>query len=153
MRAMSLPRFAMPLLATLVLGITRAGAAPPPTNIDTAIAEANAMVKLGIPTQVIDAWLLRQVKGADDGRTATSPITVQTPPPSWDVYAAAAWTRQERGATGSDELQRENVYTRTRLGSSSADQDLSHATSGQAVEIDQGRAQASNVLPAQAVAH
>jgi hypothetical protein len=152
-KQMSILRHAMPCLATLVLGIAQASAAPPQTNIDTAIAEANAMVKLGIPTQVIDAWLLRQVKGAGTSRTATSAVTVQTPPPSWDVYAAAAWTRQERGATGSDELQRENVYTRTRLGLSSADQDLPHVTSGQALEIDQGRAQASNTLPARAAAH
>jgi hypothetical protein len=143
----------MPCLVTLVLGIASASAASPPTNVDTAIAEANAMVKLGIPTQVIDAWLLRQVKEAGTSRTATSAVTVKTPPPSWDVYATAAWTRQERGATGSDELQRENVYTRTRLGLSSADQDLPHATSGQALEIDQGRAQASNVLSAQTAAH
>ena len=150
---MPILRPAMPCLATLVLGIAPASAAPPPTYVDTAIAEANAMVKLGIPTQVIDAWLLRQVKGAGTSRTATSAATVQTPPPSWDVYAAAAWKQQQRGATGSDELQRENVYTRTRLGLSSADQDLPHATSGQALEIDQGRAQASNAIPAPAGAH
>lgn len=150
---MSILRYAMPCLATLVLGTAQAATAPSQTNVDTAIAEANAMVKLGIPTQVIDAWLLRQVKGAGTSRTATSTVTVQTPPPSWDVYAAAAWTRQERSATGSDELQRENVYTRTRLGLSSADQDLHHVTSGQALEIDQGRTQASNVLPAQTAAH
>ncbi len=149
---MSILRHAMLCLATLVLGIAQASAAPPQTNIDTAITEANAMVKLGIPTQVIDAWLLRQVKGAGTSGTAAT-VTVQTPPPSWDVYAAAAWKRQERRATGSDELQRENVYARTRLGLSSTDQDLPHATSGQALEIDQGRAQASNVLPAQAAAH
>ena len=150
---MSILRYAMPCLATLVLGTAQAATAPSQTNVDTAIAEANAMVKLGIPTQVIDAWLLRQVKGAGTSRTATSTVTVQTPPPSWDVYAAAAWTRQERSATGSDELQRENVYTRTRLGLSSADQDLPHVTSGQALEIDQGRAQASNAIPAPAGAH
>lgn len=150
---MSILRHAMPCLATLVLGIAQASAASPQANIDTAITEANAMVKLGIPTQVIDAWLLRQVKGANTTGTAPSAVTVQTPPPSWDVYAAAAWKQQQRGATGSDELQRENVYTRTRLGLSSADQDLPHATSGQAGEIDQGRTQASNVLPAQAAAH
>src|SRR6185437_11029654 len=144
---MSILHHAIPCLATLVLGIAPANAASPPTNIDTAIAEANAMVKLGMPTQVIDAWLLRQAKGADSSRTATSTVTVQTPPPSWDVYAVAAWTRQERGATGSDQLQRENVYTRTRLGLRSADQDLPHATSGQALEIDQGRTQATNALP------
>lgn len=143
----------LPFLATLVLGIPAAGAAPIRTDVNTVLAEANAMVKLGIPTQVIDTWLLQQIKGTGNPPTEASGVTMQTPPPTWDVYAAAAWKQQENDVTGSDQLQRENDYTRTRLGSSSADQDLPHATSGQALEIDQGRTQASNVLPARAAAH
>lgn len=110
------------------------------------------MVKLGIPTQVIDAWLLQQVKGTPTGRTATA-VTVQTPPPAWDVYAMAAWKQQESDATGSDPLQRKSDYTRTGFGLSPAEQNLSHATSGQSVEPPPRRSQASNALPPRAAAH
>lgn len=153
MNGMHFQRSALPFLATLVLGIPAAGAAPVRTNIDTALAEANAMAKLGIPTQVIDAWLLQQIKGTGNLPTEVSSVTVQTPPPPWDVYAAAAWKQQENDVTGSDQLQRENDYTRTRLGPSSADQDPPHATPGQTLGINQARSQTSNALPARAAAH
>lgn len=146
-------RYSLTFLATLVLGISGAVAAPTRTNINTAIAEANAMVKLGIPTQVIDAWLLRQIKRVGTAQTTDSAIAVQTPPPSWDVYASTAWKQQENYAAGSDQLQRENDGTRTRLGLSSADQDLPHAKPGQTLEISQARPQTSNALPAGTAAH
>ncbi len=153
MKTPDLRRYRLTFLAALVLGVPGAGAAPTQSNINAAIAEANAMVKLGIPTQVIDAWLLKQIKGVGTVQTPDSAVAVQAPPPSWDVYARAAWKQQESDARGSDQLQRENDGTRTRLGLSSADQDPPHATPGQTFEISQAQPQATNALPAGTAAH
>ena len=143
----------MPLarpLAGLVLSslaLASAGAAPAPveSSVDRAIAQANAMVKLGMPPSEVEQWLLSQVKSHDTDDAGTT-VTVQTPPPSWDVYATAAWAAQEKVTTRSAESQGEDVFTRTRLGGRLPDQDFPHGPYQQAADVHQRGPQAADAV-------
>lgn len=142
---MALSRFAFLLVGTLVLSTVSMSAAPQQANIDAAIAQANAMVKLGMPANEVEQWLLQQVRSGGGAQTS---ITVQSPPPGWDAYAVASWKQQEQAATGGAKPQGEDVYTRTRLGTYPPDQDLPHGTSDQAADVHQRGAQAANPVHA-----
>ena len=142
------PRLTCLLLSSLALGGAWAGSpASVESNIDRAIGQANALVKLGVPQPEIERWLLQQVKGGgDSGPDSPATVTVQTPPPRWDVYATAAWAEQKTAMTGGAESQRENVYIRTRLGVNPADEGLVY---GQAeADVDQRGTQAPDSLHA-----
>lgn len=133
------------LCSILVATGTWAGTATPESSIDAAIAQANAMVRLGMPQAEVEHWLLEQVQGVGSASRTAASVTVQTPPPSWNVYAVAAWKQQE----GSAESQRENVYIRARLDTSQADEGLSDGQPEEA-GVDQRGTQAADALHPQA---
>lgn len=141
------------LVSSLVLARAWAGPTVAESDVDRAIDEANAMVKLGVPSSVIDQWLLHQVKGGGDpGQDSSTTMTTQTPPPAWDVYATAAWTGQERAAGRGAELQKENVYIAARLGASQADEGVPDGQPEEA-DVDQRGAQATHPLHAANLSH
>ena len=135
------------LVTSIALAPAWAGSASVESNIDRAIEQANAMVKLGVPQPEIERWLLQQVRdGGDPGQDSPATVTVQTPPPRWDVYATAAWAEQKTALSGGAESQRENVYIRTRLGVNSADEGLVYGPVE--ADVDQRGAQAADALHA-----
>lgn len=77
-------------------------AAPAPTRtaddsqrlVDQVAAEANARIQAGQPAEDVEAWLGEQLQQAG--------MTVQTAPPSWDVFGSAAWEQENPGADSAD---------------------------------------------------
>src|SRR5690554_4440167 len=54
--------------------------------VDQVAAEANARIQAGQPAEDVEAWLGEQLQQAG--------MTVQTAPPSWDVFGSAAWEQE-----------------------------------------------------------
>lgn len=133
---------------SIALAPAWAGPASVESNIDRAIEQANAMVKLGVSQPEIERWLLQQVQGdSDPGQDSPATVTVQTAPPTWDVYATAAWVEQKTAMTGGAESQGENVYIRTRLDTSQADEGLIYGQAEKA-DVDQRGTEAADPLHA-----
>lgn len=85
--------FALLSVAVLALSMRPAwGAQASDPRVDALIAQANAMVRQGIPPSKVEKWLLNQVR-------AGGHVQVQTAPPAWDAYATASWNAQTAGTS------------------------------------------------------
>lgn len=85
--------FALLSVAVMVLSMRPAwGAQASDPRVDALIAQANVMVRQGIPPNEVEKWLLNQVR--DGGH-----VQVQTAPPPWDAYATASWNAQTTGTS------------------------------------------------------
>jgi hypothetical protein len=62
--------------------------------IDQVTAEANARTKAGQPAEDVEAWMAEQL--------ARAGMTVESAPPSWDVYGSAKWEQENPGADSAD---------------------------------------------------
>lgn len=68
--------------------------------VDQVAAEANARIQAGQPAEDVEAWLGEQLQQAG--------MTVQTAPPSWDVFGSAAWEQENPGADSADNREPSN---------------------------------------------